>query len=192
MPRGLTTRSHDLGSSRPLVPMSSRVAVVVDLADARDGVAAPLEHLRQRHDIGNDIAEIGHEVFDTRRIRAQPGQQRHAARAAQWKLRVGPIEPHAPPRQAIEVRRLDETMTVDGHVVVQVVRHDQEDVRLAAGLLRRGRRHRSGQNRGGDRQHRYAHGVFSWRRRRYHAREAARPVFFSVRRSQRFRVRVMR
>ena len=42
----------------------SRVAVMVDLADARDGVAAPLEHLRQRHDIGNDVAEIGHEVFD--------------------------------------------------------------------------------------------------------------------------------
>ena len=33
----------------------ARVAVVVDLADARHGVAAPLEHLRQRHHIRGSL-----------------------------------------------------------------------------------------------------------------------------------------
>ena len=111
------------------------VPVVVDLPDTRDEVPVPSEHLRQRDDVGDDLAKVGLQVVDARGIGPQAGQQRHPARAAQRKLRVGAVEPDAACGQAIQVGSLDQRMPERAEVVVEIVGHDQEHV--GASCLRR-------------------------------------------------------
>ena len=104
---------------------------MINLADARREIPVALEHLRQRLHIGQHGSEICDEIVDARRVGPQSGQQRHAARAAQRKLRVRAIESHAARGETIDVGRLDDWMAVRPHIVVEVVGHDDEDVRAA-------------------------------------------------------------
>jgi hypothetical protein len=102
---------------------------VIDLADARDEVAVAPEHLRQRDGIGQDRPEIRLQFVDARRVGPQSGEERDAAGAAQRKLRVRAIEPHAAGGQAIEIRRLHQPIAERRHVVVEIVCHDEQNVR---------------------------------------------------------------
>ena len=113
----------------------SGISVVIDLADARREVSVALEHLRQREHIGQYRPEIGLQLVNARGIGPKTRQQRNPARTAQRKLVVGAIESHTARGQPIEVRRLHHRMTVDPHVVVEIVGHDDENVRRATCLL---------------------------------------------------------
>ena len=130
---------------RPYLPW---IAVVVDLPDTRRHVARPLEHLRQRDEVRVDGAEIGLQIMDARRVRAQARQHRHAARAAERELRVGPCEADAARRESIEVRRPDNGMAERPQVVAEVVGHDEQDVRAPCDGLRG--RHASADERTGN------------------------------------------
>ena len=144
-----SARIHDRVPRRRIVESARAdvpgIAVVIDLADPGHDVAVALEHLRQRHRVGQNRPEVGLQFVDPGCVRTQACEQRHTTRAAQRKLVVRPIEPHAAPRQTIEMGRLHDRVTVRPEVGVQIVRHDQQNVWSA--LSRGGRRHEEGRRR---------------------------------------------
>ena len=62
------------------------------------------------------------------RVRPHPGEQRRPARAAQRELAIHPVEAHSAARQGVNVRRLCQRMAVATEGVVQVVRHQEQDI----------------------------------------------------------------
>jgi hypothetical protein len=101
---------------------------VIDLPDAGRDVAVVLEQLRQRHGIRPVLAELRDQLVNANRIGSESRQQRCAAWIAQRKLVVGAVEPYAPLRQPIDVRRLDDRVTIRAQVVVEIVGHDQQHI----------------------------------------------------------------
>lgn len=105
------------------------IAVVVNLADARDRVAVLPEELRERHDVRMDRPEVRLQVVDANGIGAEAGQHRCTARVAQRELHVGAIEPDSARGEPVEVRRLDQRMALGAEIEVEIVGHDEQDVR---------------------------------------------------------------
>ncbi len=147
MPRGLTNeipRGRIVQAARADL---SRISVVKDLADARREIAVALEHLRQRLHVGQNRAEIGLQLVKSASCRAAG---RSAARrgsglhSGNWVYARSKRTPRV--REPIEVRRLHHRMAERAHVVVQIVGHDDQDVRAAGALLRE-RRLRAGRGR---------------------------------------------
>ena len=105
-----------------------RHVVVVEFADAADEVARPAECLRQAHMLRNRLPEDLRVGEDPGRVRIEPGQERVAARATERKCAVRPLEPHTPPRQPVDIRRLGQRIAVAAQECVEVVGDDEEHV----------------------------------------------------------------
>ncbi len=118
-----------------------RIAVVVHLSDAGHVVTVAQEHLRQRQQIRPVLAEVILQVEHPRAVRPQTRQQRRAARTAQRKLAIGPVEPHAAGREPVDARRLDQRVTEAPEVIVHVIHGDEQDIELGRGRPCRPARH---------------------------------------------------
>ena len=118
---------------QPRRPNLPRNPVVVDLRDAGSDVPVVPEHLRQRHDVGFVLAELGDELVDANRVWTEACQQRRPAWVAERELGVGAVEAHSALRQPIDVRRLHDRMAVGTQIVVEIVRHDQQHVGATGG-----------------------------------------------------------
>lgn len=66
---------------------------------------------------------------DPRAVGIQTGQQRIATGTTQRERTVGAIEPHAPRRQSVDVRRLRQRIAITAQHVVEVIRNDEQHVR---------------------------------------------------------------
>src|SRR5262249_10875884 len=107
-------------------------AAVKDLACAGRHVAVGFEVLRNRNEIGVDIAKIRPVVEDAGRIRMLAVPEARARRIAERELAVRPIELHAPLRQPVKVRRVDDLIAVTAELRTQVIEGDHEDIELRA------------------------------------------------------------
>ena len=105
--------------------------VVVQLADPRGEVALLSKRLRQTDVRGDCLAEDLGVAQNAAAVRIQPREHRIAARSAQRKLAVSPLEGHAASRQPVDVRRPGQRIAVAAEHVVQVVRNQKQHVRSA-------------------------------------------------------------
>ncbi len=112
-----------------------RIAGVEDLAELLHAPAMPQEELRQHHSVVQEGARRGNVIDDARRVRPLAAQERGPRGIADGIIAEGAVEPHAPRRQAVDVRRPDDPVAVAAQINVQVVGDDLEDVQPRSGRL---------------------------------------------------------
>ena len=101
-----------------------------NLPATRRGVAVLSKVMRHREHAGMVRVEVVLVVRDPRRVRPHARHHGGTRRIAVRELAVSLVEDHAAFRQRIQVRRLRLRMPVAAQSSREVVRHEQEDVRL--------------------------------------------------------------
>ena len=109
----------------------ARHAVVVELADPLASPARLLEGLRQRDDGGINVAKVFLVAADGRVGGPAAGEQARAAGITERILTVGPLEPHAPRREPIDVGRLGRRITVARERTAEVIADDKQHIRAS-------------------------------------------------------------
>ena len=104
------------------------VGRVKNLAERKADVAVLLEGLRQRHHIRVQVAEMRGEIKHTQGRRAQAGEQRRPRGIAQGLLAVGAVEAQSLGGQPVDVRRLDQRMTIAAQFRPQIVHRQEENI----------------------------------------------------------------
>jgi len=105
--------------------------IVVKLADAGGEIALLAKSLRQTDPFGATLAKDLRIRQNTRGIWIEPCEQRIAAWSTQWKRAVGALEPYASGGELVDIGRLDLGISVTAEHVVQVIRDDEQDIRLS-------------------------------------------------------------
>ena len=95
--------------------------VVVDLPDGHGVVPVPLEVLRQRHDVGDGLPEIGLQIPHTQGVGAKAGHHAGARRIAHRLLNVSLKERDPSFSETVHVRRADVRVSVRPEFGPQVV-----------------------------------------------------------------------
>ena len=106
----------------------ARVVIVENLADSDRFIPALPEALAQRHHIRHGRAEIHIVLSNPGLVGIQPGHEGGPRWSAQRVLAMGVGEHGALLGQAVQIRRLDQGVTVRPEGTIQVVRHDEQDV----------------------------------------------------------------
>src|SRR2546427_186628 len=83
-----------------------------NFSDARGEIAAVLEQLRQRDEVGKNFPNRHAVVVNLAGVRAQTAQERTAAWIAKRILAVSAAEAHTARRELVHVRRLDQRMAI--------------------------------------------------------------------------------
>ena len=112
--------------------------VVVDFSNAGHEVVFLDEALREGDGVGNGVAEVGIEIVDFDLIGAEPGHDRGPAGIAKGELVVGTVEANTARRESVNVRRLDDKVSVATERGGQVIDCDEEDVGFGSDEERRG------------------------------------------------------
>ena len=125
------------GLLRPVIRLVPRLRignrVVVDFPVGDRVVAMLHELLRQRHDIGNGVAEISDQIPDLRRIGPQPRHDAGPRGIANRLLAVGAIKQNPARRKGVNVRRLDRLRAITSQLWTQVVHGDEKDIGAIGG-----------------------------------------------------------
>jgi hypothetical protein len=93
--------------------------------------------LRQRHDLRHLLPQRNVIAHDARLLRPQSGHHAAATRIAHRILHIRPLKRRAPSPQPVEVRRLHDLLRERPAKVPQIIRHDEQDIRLREGSEQR-------------------------------------------------------
>ena len=99
--------------------------MVIDFSDGSRLVAVLLEVLRQREDIGHHGPQGGLQIVNCRRIWTAAAENTRPRRRAYGLLAVGSLEEDALCGQLIDVRRLDEILTIATELRAEVIYGDE-------------------------------------------------------------------
>lgn len=108
-------------------------AEVVELSKRMRLPTGVFAELRQRHHIRHLLPQRKVIAHDARLLRPQTGHHAAATRIAHRILHIGPLKRRAASPQPVEVRRLHDLLREGPAKVPQIVRHDQQDIRLRQG-----------------------------------------------------------
>ena len=135
--RSLGHGRYRFADARPFIPRGAvldlQAGAVEDFSKRRRVPARRAELLRQRLEVRPAPAEVRGVVEHTHRRRPQAGEQAAARGIAQRSLAVSALKARRRPRKGIDVRRLRVGAAIAAELAVQVVRDDEEDVRLFRG-----------------------------------------------------------
>src|SRR5262245_6884472 len=101
-----------------------------DLADLDCRVTATPKMLGQHYRVLQKGARWRDIIHDARRIGAFAAKERRARSVADWIIAKRAVESHTARCQPVDIRRLDDRMTVAAEAIVEIVGDDQQHIEL--------------------------------------------------------------
>ncbi|MDP3068986.1 MAG: hypothetical protein Q8N18_01800 [Opitutaceae bacterium] len=103
---------------------------MINFTEAEADVAVFPEQFRQRHHVGQRLAEMGVQIPDLRRVGTRAREHAGARRRANCLLAIGAVEDHAALGETIDVRALDDRVAIAAELRPEIVGDEKQDIQL--------------------------------------------------------------